>query len=118
MAAAPEFFERDRVLVDAALEKILPRESTLPVSIHTAMRYSVFAGGKRIRPILCLENARIFSPQADGALEVGCALELIGTYSLIHGAPPGGDNDRLRRGKPTIPKVFGEAARFLAGDAL
>jgi geranylgeranyl diphosphate synthase type II len=118
MAAAPEFFERDRVLVEAALEKILPSQATLPVSIHTAMRYSVFAGGKRIRPILCLETARIFSSQADGAIEIGCALELIHTYSLIHDDLPALDNDDLRRGKPTNHKVFGEAAAILAGDAL
>src|ERR1700728_924426 len=118
MAAAPEFFERDRVLVKAALETILPREPTLRVSIHTAMRYSRFAGGKRIRPILCLETARIFSSQADGAVEVGCALELIHTYSLIHDDLPALDNDDLRRGKPTNHKVFGEAAAILAGDAL
>src|SRR5277367_3105458 len=116
--AAPEFFERDRVLVEAALEKILPSETTLPVSIHTAMRYSVFAGGKRIRPILCLETARVFSSHADGAIEIGCALELIHTYSLIHDDLPALDNDDLRRGQPTCHKVFGEATAILAGDAL
>jgi geranylgeranyl diphosphate synthase, type II len=114
----PEFFEKDRALVDAALQKLLPSESTLPVSIHKAMRYSVFAGGKRIRPILCLETARIFSPQAEGAVEVGCALEFIHTYSLIHDDLPALDNDDLRRGKPTNHKVFGEATAILAGDAL
>src|SRR6202522_3711759 len=114
----PEFFEKDRAAVEAALQKLLPTEQTLPVSIHKAMRYSVFAGGKRIRPILCLETAKIFSPQAQGALEVGCALEFIHTYSLIHDDLPALDNDHLRRGKPTNHKVFGEAIAILAGDAL
>jgi geranylgeranyl diphosphate synthase, type II len=82
------------------------------------MRYSVFAGGKRIRPILCMETAKIFSQQARGALEVGCALEFIHTYSLIHDDLPALDNDDLRRGKPTNHKVFGEAIAILAGDAL
>jgi geranylgeranyl diphosphate synthase, type II len=115
---APEFFEKDRAFVDAALHRLLPAESTLPVSIHKAMRYSVFAGGKRIRPVLCLEVARIFSPAAEGAVEVGCALEFIHTYSLIHDDLPALDNDDLRRGKPTNHKVFGEATAILAGDAL
>jgi geranylgeranyl diphosphate synthase, type II len=114
----PEFFEKDRALVDAALQRLLPGEVTLPASIHKAMRYSVFAGGKRIRPILCLETAKIFSPQAEGALEIGCALEFIHTYSLIHDDLPALDNDDLRRGKPTNHKVFGEATAILAGDAL
>ncbi len=116
--AVPEFFEKDRAQVEAALQKLLPAEQTLPLSIHKAMRYSVFAGGKRIRPILCMETAKIFSPQAGGALEVGCALEFIHTYSLIHDDLPALDNDDLRRGKPTNHKVFGEAIAILAGDAL
>jgi geranylgeranyl diphosphate synthase, type II len=114
----PDFFEKDRAEVDAALQRLLPAESTLPVSIHKAMRYSVFAGGKRVRPILCLESARMFSSPAEGALEVGCALEFIHTYSLIHDDLPALDNDDLRRGKPTNHKVFGEAIAILAGDAL
>jgi geranylgeranyl diphosphate synthase type II len=114
----PVFFEKDRALVEAALQKLLPNEVTPPASIHKAMRYSVFAGGKRVRPILCLESAKVFSPQADGALEIGCALELIHTYSLIHDDLPALDNDDLRRGKPTNHKVFGEAIAILAGDAL
>src|ERR1700727_3487066 len=116
--AVPEFFEKDRAQVEAALQKPLPAEHILPVSIHKAMRYSVFAGGKRIRPILCMEAAKIFSPQAVGALEIGCALEFIHTYSLIHDDLPALDNDDLRRGKPTNHKVFGEAIAILAGDAL
>ncbi|MGA9730335.1 MAG: polyprenyl synthetase family protein, partial [Candidatus Acidiferrales bacterium] len=89
-----------------------------PTSIHRAMRYSVFAGGKRIRPILCLEAARMFSAEQAGPVHVGCALEFIHTYSLIHDDLPALDNDDLRRGKPTNHKVFGEAIAILAGDAL
>jgi geranylgeranyl diphosphate synthase type II len=112
------FFEEDRLAVDAALGRLLPAETTQPASIHTAMRYSVFAGGKRIRPILCLEAARIFSSDVTPALHPGCALEFIHTYSLIHDDLPALDNDDLRRGKPTCHKKFGEAIAILAGDAL
>ena len=97
----PAFFEEDRLAVDAALEQFLPQESTRPASIHQAMRYSVFAGGKRIRPILCLETARIFAPDVAAALHPACAIEMIHTYSLIHDDLPALDNDDLRRGKPT-----------------
>jgi geranylgeranyl diphosphate synthase type II len=114
----PLFFEEDRLTVDAQLETLLPAENVQPSSIHTAMRYSVFAGGKRIRPILCLEAARIFSADVSPALFPGCAIELIHTYSLIHDDLPALDNDDLRRGKPTCHKEFGEAAAILAGDAL
>jgi geranylgeranyl diphosphate synthase type II len=114
----PAFFEDDCISVDAALEKLLPPETTQPASIHTAMRYSVFAGGKRIRPILCLETARIFAPDAVPALHPACAIECIHTYSLIHDDLPALDNDDLRRGKPTCHKKFGEAIAILAGDAL
>jgi len=114
----PSFFEEDRLAVDAALERLLPSAATQPPSIHTAMRYSVFAGGKRIRPILCLETARIFSSDVTPALHPACALEFIHTYSLIHDDLPALDNDDLRRGKPTCHKKFGEAIAILAGDAL
>jgi geranylgeranyl diphosphate synthase type II len=114
----PPFFEEDRLAVDAALERLLPSAATQPPSIHTAMRYSVFAGGKRIRPILCLETARIFSSDVTPALHPACALEFIHTYSLIHDDLPALDNDDLRRGKPTCHKKFGEAIAILAGDAL
>jgi geranylgeranyl diphosphate synthase type II len=114
----PPFFEEDRLAVDAALERLLPPESALPASIHQAMRYSVFAGGKRIRPILCLETARIFAPEIAAALHPACAIEMIHTYSLIHDDLPALDNDDLRRGKPTCHKKFGEATAILAGDAL
>jgi geranylgeranyl diphosphate synthase, type II len=114
----PPFFEEDRLAVDAALERLLPAETAPPSSIHTAMRYSVFAGGKRIRPILCLETARIFAGDVKPALHPACAIEFIHTYSLIHDDLPALDNDDLRRGKPTCHKKFGEAIAILAGDAL
>jgi geranylgeranyl diphosphate synthase, type II len=114
----PDFFEEDRVAVDAALDRLLPPEATVPSSIHQAMRYSVFAGGKRIRPILCLETARIFCADVAPALHPACAIEFIHTYSLIHDDLPALDNDDLRRGKPTCHKKFGEATAILAGDAL
>ncbi len=114
----PPFFEEDRIAVDAHLERLLPGENIAPASIHQAMRYSVFAGGKRIRPILCLETARIFEADVDNALYPGCAIEFIHTYSLIHDDLPALDNDDLRRGKPTSHKKFGESTAILAGDAL
>ncbi|MBZ5701031.1 MAG: polyprenyl synthetase family protein [Acidobacteriia bacterium] len=114
----PAFFEEDRLAVEAALERLLPAETTAPPSIHQAMRYSVFAGGKRVRPVLCLEAARIFTADVTPALHPACALEFIHTYSLIHDDLPALDNDDLRRGKPTCHKKFGEAAAILAGDAL
>ncbi len=114
----PPFFEEDRLAVEAHLERLLPSESVQPSSIHRAMRYSVFAGGKRIRPILCLEAARIFDAEVRNALYPGCAIEFIHTYSLIHDDLPALDNDDLRRGKPTSHKQFGEATAILAGDGL
>lgn len=114
----PAFFEEDRIAVDAALDRLLPPESARPASIHQAMRYSVFAGGKRIRPILCLESGRIFAPDIVPALHPACAIEMIHTYSLIHDDLPALDNDDLRRGKPTCHKKFGDAIAILAGDAL
>jgi geranylgeranyl diphosphate synthase type II len=114
----PTFFEEDRTAVDAALERFLPAEGTRPPSIHEAMRYSVFAGGKRVRPILCLESARIFNSDVGAPFHPACAMEFIHTYSLIHDDLPALDNDDLRRGKPTCHKKFGEATAILAGDAL
>jgi geranylgeranyl diphosphate synthase type II len=108
-------------LTDAALERLLPSPDTLPHSIHRAMRHSTFAGGKRLRPILCMEAARMVSGEADipeGAADLGAALEMLHTYSLIHDDLPALDNDDLRRGKPTCHVVFGEAIAILAGDAL
>jgi geranylgeranyl diphosphate synthase type II len=114
----PDFFEGDRAAIEAALERLLPAEGVSPPSIHRAMRYSVFAGGKRIRPVLCLEAARMFTGHLEGAIQAGCAVEFIHTYSLIHDDLPALDNDDLRRGKATNHKVFGEAMAILAGDAL
>jgi geranylgeranyl diphosphate synthase type II len=114
----PAFFEEDRAAVDAALDRLMPSENAQPPSIHQAMRYSVQAGGKRVRPILCLESARIFTSDVTPVLPVACALEFIHTYSLIHDDLPALDNDDLRRGKPTCHKKFGEAVAILAGDAL
>ncbi|MGH9686707.1 MAG: polyprenyl synthetase family protein [Candidatus Acidiferrales bacterium] len=114
----PGFFPADHSAIEAALERLLPPDSTPPQTIHRAIRYSVFAGGKRIRPILCLESARVFTENVDGATHVGCAIECIHTYSLIHDDLPALDNDDLRRGKPTNHKVFGEAMAILAGDGL
>jgi len=114
----PDFFEKDMAQVDRELDRRMPGGRTPPSSIHTAMRYSVFAGGKRLRPILCYESARMFGQNPAAALAVGCAIEFIHTYSLIHDDLPALDNDDLRRGKPTNHKKFGEAIAILAGDAL
>jgi geranylgeranyl diphosphate synthase type II len=114
----PHFFEEDHRLVDAELDRLLPAENERPSLIHQAMRYSVFAGGKRVRPILCIEAFRIFSSDTSASLPVACALEFIHTYSLIHDDLPALDNDDLRRGRPTCHKKFGEAMAILAGDAL
>ena len=114
----PDFFQADHAAIESALERLLPPEHTPPQTIHRAMRYSVFAGGKRIRPILCLEAARVFTGNVEGAVHIACALEFIHTYSLIHDDLPALDNDDLRRGKPTNHKVFGEAMAILAGDGL
>src|SRR5215467_11115497 len=114
----PAFFDEDLEQVDAALQRLLPSQTTRPASIHEAMRYSVFAGGKRIRPILCLEAARIFVADVTSSLHPGCAIEFIHTYSLIHDDLPALDNDDLRRGKPTSHKQFGDAIAILAGDGL
>ena len=113
----PYLKERQR-LVDAALRGFLPRESVRPATIHKAMRYSVFAGGKRLRPILCLTAADACGGDPEAALPPACAVELVHTYSLVHDDLPCMDDDDLRRGRPTSHKVFGEAIAVLAGDAL
>jgi geranylgeranyl diphosphate synthase type II len=115
--------EQGQALTDAALERLLPPATQHPVSIHQAMRHSVFAGGKRLRPILCMEAGRMVAASAAGSLpdgieELGAALEMLHTYSLIHDDLPALDNDDLRRGRPTCHKAFGEAIAILAGDAL
>ena len=105
-------------LVDAALDRHLPREDELPVSLHKAMRYSVFAGGKRVRPILMLAACETVGGTVTQALPAACAMEMIHTYSLVHDDLPAMDDDDFRRGNPTNHKVFGEAVAILAGDAL
>jgi len=112
------YLEEQRLRVDEELERILPAAGDYPSSIHRAMRYSVFAGGKRLRPILCLESGLLFGGDEPGLLRLGSALELIHTYSLIHDDLPAIDNDDLRRGKPSCHRAFGEATAILAGDAL
>jgi geranylgeranyl diphosphate synthase type II len=131
-----QVLERGREAADIALEQLLPPASQHPTSIHQAMRHSVFAGGKRLRPILCMEAGRMIASSASkssasksharshsvslpaGIEQVGAALEMLHTYSLIHDDLPALDNDDLRRGRPTSHKVFGEAIAILAGDAL
>jgi geranylgeranyl diphosphate synthase, type II len=111
--------EQGRVLTDEALERLLPPPTQFPPSIHQAMRHSVFAGGKRLRPILCLEAARMIGGLLPlGIDNLGAALEMLHTYSLIHDDLPALDDDDLRRGLPTCHKAFGEATAILAGDAL
>ena len=113
-----EYLAQQQQLVDAELDRLVPPESAAPETIHRAMRYSLFAGGKRIRPILCMEAARAVSDDAAGVEACACALELIHTYSLIHDDLPALDNDDYRRGKLTNHKVFGDAMAILAGDSL
>jgi geranylgeranyl diphosphate synthase, type II len=114
-----ETLEQGRQLADSALERLLPSADDRPTSIHKAMRHSVFAGGKRIRPILCMEaGCAVAGTLPAGIEEAGAALEMLHTYSLIHDDLPALDNDDLRRGRPTCHKAFGEAIAILAGDAL
>lgn len=104
--------------VDRALDRLLPKATAKPATIHKAMRYSLFAGGKRMRPALVLAAAEACGGTPEAAMPLACAVECIHTYSLIHDDLPGMDNDDLRRGKPTNHKVFGEGIAILAGDAL
>ena len=104
--------------IDRALNRHLPKANTKPATLHKAMRYSLFAGGKRLRPILCLAAAEACRGNVDDALPLACALECIHTYSLVHDDLPSMDNDDFRRGRPTCHKVFGEGIAVLAGDAL
>ena len=105
-------------LVDRAMDRYLPKANTKPVTLHKAMRYSLFAGGKRLRPILCLATAEACRGNLHNALPLACALECIHTYSLVHDDLPSMDNDDFRRGRPTCHKVFGDGIAILAGDAL
>jgi len=104
--------------VDVALDRFLPPETQRPETLHKAMRYSVFAGGKRLRPILVMAGAEAVGGAAEQVIPTACAMELIHTYSLVHDDLPAMDNDDFRRGVPTNHKVFGEATAILAGDAL
>ena len=113
-----EFLVRQQQLVDRELDRLVPQESVPPATIHRAMRYSLFAGGKRIRPLLCLCAGSAVSDNTDGLATAACTLEFIHTYSLIHDDLPALDNDDYRRGKLTCHRVFGEAIAILAGDAL
>ena len=113
-----QYLETVRVDIDKELDRLLPVADHFPPSIHQAMRYSVFAGGKRLRPILCLEAGRLLGGEERTLVRLGSALELIHTYSLIHDDLPALDNDDLRRGKPTSHRAFGESTAILAGDAL
>jgi geranylgeranyl diphosphate synthase type II len=112
------YLKEKRALVDEALETFLPESAEQSAEVVKAMRYSLFAGGKRIRPILCMAGAEAVGGDARSVLPVACALEMIHTYSLIHDDLPVMDNDDLRRGKPTNHRVFGEAMALLAGDGL
>jgi geranylgeranyl diphosphate synthase, type II len=123
-----QVLELGRAAADAALERLLPPANQHPQSIHQAMRHSVFAGGKRLRPILCMEAGRMVNARAAagsqaaplpaGIENLGAALEMLHTYSLVHDDLPALDNDDLRRGRPTCHKAFGEATAILTGDAL
>ncbi|HYE23943.1 MAG TPA: farnesyl diphosphate synthase [Clostridia bacterium] len=114
-----ETLKQGQQIADAALERLLPAATQHPTSIHQAMRHSVFAGGKRLRPILCMEAARMIAGQVPAGVEdLGAAIEMLHTYSLIHDDLPALDNDDLRRGRPTCHVAFGEATAILAGDAL
>jgi geranylgeranyl diphosphate synthase type II len=112
------YLKEQCALIDAALGRYLPKETELPNSIHKAMRYSIFAGGKRVRPILMLAACQAVGGDTGRAIPAACAMEMIHTYSLIHDDLPAMDDDDFRRGNPTNHKVFGEAIAILAGDAL
>ena len=105
-------------LIDRALDRYLPKANTKPATLHKAMRYSLFAGGKRLRPILCLAATEACRGSSEDALPLACALECIHTYSLVHDDLPSMDNDDFRRGRPTCHKVFGDGIAVLTGDAL
>jgi len=113
-----KYMKEKRAQIDRALEEILPRAGDFPTRIVEAMRYTLFSGGKRLRPILTIASAEAVGGDSGGALPAACAIELIHTYSLIHDDLPAVDDDDFRRGKPSSHKVFGEAMAIFAGDAL
>ena len=112
------FFAECRALVDAELNRLIPAETVEPTAVHAAIRWSVFAGGKRFRPALLLAVGETFVANTERLLATACAVEMIHTYSLIHDDLPSMDNDEMRRGRPTCHVRFGEATAILAGDAL
>src|SRR5450432_275153 len=118
MSSLKSYLASHAKVVDAALDRFLPPATRKPATIHKSMRYSLFAGGKRLRPILCLAAAEACQGKIEAALPLACAVECIHTYSLIHDDLPAMDNDDYRRGKLTNHKVFGEGIAVLAGDAL
>jgi geranylgeranyl diphosphate synthase, type II len=113
-----EYLAEKKTYIDAALEQLLPGEGDCPESLYRAMRYSTMAGGKRLRPILCLAACHAVGGDRSDAIACACALEMIHTYSLIHDDLPSMDDDDLRRGQPTLHKVFPEGTAILAGDGL
>jgi geranylgeranyl diphosphate synthase, type II len=115
---AREFFASCRALIDAELDRLIPKETEAPTRVHSAIRWSMFAGGKRFRPALLLASGQTFGAPVEDLVRAACALEMIHTYSLIHDDLPSMDDDDLRRGRPTCHVKFGEATAILAGDAL
>jgi geranylgeranyl pyrophosphate synthase len=115
---AREFFTSCRALIDSQLDQLIPKENEEPARVHSAIRWSLFAGGKRFRPALLLATGQTFGAAPDNLLPTACALEMIHTYSLIHDDLPAMDNDDLRRGRVTCHVKFDEATAILAGDAL
>jgi len=115
---AREFFTSCRALIDAELDRLIPKETEEPMRVHSAIRWSMFAGGKRFRPALLLATGQTFGAPIEDLMRTACALEMIHTYSLIHDDLPSMDDDDLRRGRPTCHVKFGEATAILAGDAL
>ena len=116
--AARAYLESARTIVDARLEALVPAATAEPVAVHAAMRWSLFAGGKRLRPALVLATGEAFGARADSLLNTACAFELVHTYSLVHDDLPAMDDDDLRRGRPTCHIRFDEATAILAGDAM
>jgi geranylgeranyl pyrophosphate synthase len=115
---AREFLTSCRELIDSQLDQLIPQENTEPVRVHAAIRWSLFAGGKRFRPALLLATGQTFGATQDDLIRTACALEMVHTYSLIHDDLPAMDNDDLRRGRPTCHVKFDDATAILAGDAL
>ena len=118
MSDLKPYLRREAKRIDSALKRFLPKGNVRPTTLHKAMRYSIFAGGKRLRPILCLAACEACGGDPEDALPLACAVECLHTYSLIHDDLPSMDDDDLRRGKPTCHKVYGEAVAVLTGDAL